>query len=71
MMTERSQELLAEVRANRARLESCPGQRHDFVEHGPKRVLLQRYVCTRCKGEVDSHARYWFSIGLQAAASPP
>lgn len=62
MMTERSQELLAEVRSNLAKLNSCPA--HDFHPDGPKRVLLQRYRCTQCHGTVDAHAFRWYSLGM-------
>lgn len=61
MMTERSQELLAEVRSNLAKLNSCPV--HHFEPDGPKRVLLQRYRCTECGGTVDAHAFRWYSLG--------
>lgn len=61
--------ILAEVRANMAKLDACP--RHVFVgvfESAIKckdGLAFQRYLCTRCGGSVDSSAARWYRLGLE------
>lgn len=59
--------ILQQVKANSAKLNACqahafepsPGQEH--------KNLGKRYICTRCRGEVDAHAYYWHEIGRKSA----
>lgn len=53
--------LLEQVQANHARLNGCP--RHDFEPIAPLALVGQKYRCTHCGGEVDSHAWYWHQRG--------
>lgn len=57
-------EVLAEVKANSAKLDACP--RHDFEPVPGARVVFgqpDRYRCRQCGGEVDRHAYYWHEQG--------
>lgn len=54
-------EILAEVKANHAKLNACP--RHDFEPVLPTVALRTRFRCTNCGGEVDHHAWYWHEQG--------
>jgi hypothetical protein len=58
------QGILANVRANLARLDTCAVHRFEAIE--PDRVM-SRYRCTHCKGEVDSHAAHWYARGMAHA----
>lgn len=60
--------ILAEVKANSAKLNACGY--HNFVERPGQgdRVMGKRYVCTECGGEVDHHARYWHEKGRRPKA---
>ena len=54
-----------QVKANNARLESCPY--HEF-EQSPQTAVLrslthQKYVCKHCKGEVDHQQYSWHEKG--------
>jgi hypothetical protein len=51
-----------EVKANHARLDSCPGP-HKFPPFRAK--LNDRYVCETCNGAIDSVNRIWYERGLQ------
>lgn len=61
--------ILADVRANLAKLDACP--RHDFVgvketAIGPSKDggwVYRDYVCASCGGKVDSHAERWYRRG--------
>ncbi len=53
--------VLAQVRANQAKLNACAA--HAFEPLDADR-LLTRYRCTRCEGEVDSHAAHWYARGI-------
>lgn len=59
-----AKQLMLEVRANHARLGECA--RHDFQAFAA-RPLARRYRCSRCLGEVDGVAFYWWSIGIKQA----
>lgn len=67
MTTTEAKQLLADVRANVARLNACP--RHDFQPTGPTRPLMQRYACTACGGQIDSLAFHWYTRGLAHGAT--
>jgi hypothetical protein len=60
-----TKKLLAEVRANHEALVHCLGV-HDFQEV-TGRKMFGRWRCTKCTGEVDSHAFHWYTAGLHAA----
>lgn len=53
--------IAGEVKANRARLESCSW--HDFEPIPGCRPLRQRYRCVHCAGEIDCNAYVWFTEG--------
>lgn len=62
-------DIIDEVRANAARLESCEGP-HDFQpESGatPRRPG-DRYKCTKCGGMLGAIERLWYERGLKDAA---
>jgi hypothetical protein len=63
-------EVLAEVRANLAILESCPGP-HDFQEIKDGKVFFAKWRCATCGGVVDSAAAAWYTRGLAHAAKAP
>ena len=56
-------ELWASVKANSAKLDSCP--RHDFVKID--NLIGGKYRCSRCDGETDSIAVRWYLDGLKHA----
>lgn len=56
-----AQDMLAQVQANRAKLDACPA--HAFAPIPPVRLIGQRYRCESCGGEIDAHAYYWFMEG--------
>lgn len=59
--------LAASVKANSARLRSCPY--HDFVpikQEGVVGRLSERYRCRHCMGEVDASAFHWHEQGRRA-----
>lgn len=62
-----AKQLMLEVRANHARLGECA--RHDFQAFAAPAAspLAKRYRCSRCLGEVDGVAFYWWSIGIKQA----
>jgi hypothetical protein len=63
-------QLAEQVKENHARLRACA--RHDFVPKFPAAAGLgQKYVCARCRGEVDAHAFLWYSDGLAHGARAP
>ena len=55
--------LLAEVRANHAKLESCEYHEFELIGGGP---LKQRYRCMNCMGEIDAIAYRWHEIGRRS-----
>lgn len=59
-------EVWEEVKANHARLDTCTGP-HKFVPIDATKVLGRRYVCSLCKGEVDSINRSWYEKGFEHA----
>lgn len=59
-------EILAEVRANQAKLDACP--RHDFEALPGDNAfgLAKKCRCIHCGGIVDRHAWYWHEQGRRA-----
>lgn len=57
--------LWEQVKANSAKLESCPY--HEFIQSpqtAPLRSLThQKYICTHCGGEIDRQAYHWHEQG--------
>jgi hypothetical protein len=63
-----AQRILADVRANLKRLDSCEGpHRFDPIPEDVGKVFGIRYRCTLCGGEVDNHAKHWYERGLKHA----
>lgn len=59
--------ILAAVRENIARLDSCAGP-HDFSEVVARAGRLgTRYRCTACRGEADRLQVLWYQQGLAHA----
>lgn len=52
-----------EVKANRARLESCSGHRFDKQLDPDGSRLRVRWECSVCRGTVDGQARAWYELG--------
>lgn len=63
----RAQEIMAWVRANQQKLNSCTGG-HDFVAtpETAHQIINKRYACTKCGGAIDSHAYYWYEEGRKS-----
>lgn len=64
-------ELAIQVKANVARLSTCPW--HDFEPvPGAKVVFGQpdRYRCKHCEGEIDRHAYHWHEQGRRQRTTP-
>lgn len=59
-------ELAEKARANAARLNGC--RDHVFQPIAPAAPLRTRYRCSRCEGEVDSHAHHWYELGREHAS---
>ena len=69
-----SEEVLAEVKANSAKLNSC--SRHDFsicldrrtketiADPKPEQRLFARWQCSKCGGRVDGTSKHWYQLGL-------
>lgn len=57
--------ILAEVKENQTKLESCAG--HDFQPITPG-LFGTRYKCYGCGGEVDGLSARWYAIGRQHGA---
>lgn len=58
--------VLAEVKANIARLQGCKVP-HDFkpTSGKPEATIGEKYECTKCKGRVDHVAYAWYVKGLK------
>lgn len=65
-MTVRAGEILAAVKANRAKLDACP--RHHFIERTP---FGEPWVCTRCGGGMRAGDVLAYCAGYQAAGGDP
>lgn len=63
-MSARSEALLAEVRANSAKLAAC--KRHEFQPITPG-LFGTRYVCPHCTGTADGVSVLWYNRGLEHA----
>lgn len=61
-MSSVSQRMLADVRENIRRLDTCTG--HQFTETDA-RPLKQRYTCSACKGEIEFIAHLWYQRGVK------
>ncbi len=58
------EEIWAEVKANRAKLETCKG--HDFSRPYKKRgELVTDWECSKCGGHVDLNSKRWYELGLK------
>ena len=53
-------EILADVRANGAKLAAC--QRHEFVSESPGKMGA-KWRCTACGGTVSGTDANWYSLG--------
>lgn len=59
-----SQEIIAAVRENAARLAGCAAP-HNFERVEAK--LFAKYRCTICGGKVDCVNAHWYRLGLDHA----
>lgn len=61
--------ILAEVKANIARLQGCDIP-HDFkpTSGKPEATIGEKYECTKCKGRVDHVAYSWYVKGIEHAS---
>lgn len=57
--------LLDRVRANHSRLTSCPSHQFELTPETATKALGRRYRCAACAGEIDIHAYFWFSQGVE------
>lgn len=64
---EQARALLAEVRANRLRLEACRVHHFKPVAGEEQRILTRRYRCSQCEGTVSAEAAHWYDRGLKDA----
>jgi hypothetical protein len=62
--------VLAEVRANLAIFESCPGP-HDLQKIDDGKAFGAKWCCTECSGVVDHQIAAWYTRGLEDAAKAP
>jgi hypothetical protein len=69
MKPEVAKQILAEVKANHAKLDGCPS--HDFAEIEPRKVIGGRYRCANCGGDIDAIAYSWYTKGLFHGAKRP
>lgn len=60
LSTEKIREIAKDVAKNNAILKDCP--LHNFVKQEGSR---RKYVCTNCKGVVESIHRTWYENGLR------
>jgi hypothetical protein len=68
--TKESLEILAQVRANHAKLDACE-RPHDFIQDPPPegRTLSRRCTCSKCKGSLDTANARWYQKGLEDGAA--
>lgn len=59
---EESLQMLKEVRANIAKLNSC--KRHVFDE-APQHSFMHRHTCMNCGGKADRLAVFWYNRGIE------
>lgn len=64
---EEMDQIIANVRANHAKLQACP--RHYFVDTGRRRIG-PLYECRNCGGEVNSEKVHWYELGLKHGQEP-
>lgn len=58
--------LWQKVRENHAKLDGCLA--HLFEPERPGQPQIGgRFVCSRCGGSVDSHAKHWYEKGMADA----
>ena len=62
-------ELLAEVRANQAKLDACP--RHYFDPGDPPYKFGSKFTCTKCGGIMDAVHAFRYVQGYKAAGANP
>lgn len=56
-------DIFNQVKANHAALRSCTG--HVFKDITPaKETIRKKYHCTKCHGEIDGMAHFWYQQGL-------
>lgn len=63
-----SKQIMAEVKANMAKLDGCVGP-HDFVRMEEK--LFSKFRCTKCGGVVPGDSAGWYRKGLLAGGATP
>lgn len=73
MKKKRAAELWEEAQDNARRLHTCFGP-HDFVPGRPRYANIphgpRQYACTKCGGEIDSHAHHWYQEGVIHGKNP-
>lgn len=59
--------ILADIRANRAKLDACT-RPHEFQrDHEEPNPLRAKWVCSICGGRVDSIWAKWYRMGIDDA----
>lgn len=61
--------LLAEIRANHAKLDACP--KHFFDAGDPPYKFGQKFTCHNCGGVMDGIAAMHYTKGYAAAGKDP
>jgi hypothetical protein len=70
LTAEEFKKIAAEVKANHAKLDACPGP-HLFVLITPGALINNRYRCQTCRGEVDHQRYHWYMQGLTHGSRKP
>lgn len=56
-----------QVKKNHAALNACGGHAFAAIKPG---VMMTKYRCANCGGEVDHHAFHWYELGRTHAGKP-
>lgn len=68
-MTIDSKAILAEIKANRAKLDGCA--RHRFELGDPPYKFGQKFTCSNCGGTMDAVQAFRYCQGFKAAGGNP
>lgn len=69
MTTEQTKTLMAEIRANRDKLDACP--KHLFEIGPPPYRFGAKFTCSNCAGYMDAVQAFRYCQGYEAAGGDP
>lgn len=66
-----AQTILAEVRANHAKLNACLYHEFELIYGYKPTDFKRRYACVHCGGTIDGSAYYWHEQGRRPSPDTP